>query len=338
MEILTHQGIEFILFLQSLGSWLDAPMLFFSFLGNEDFYLLILPIVFWMIDDRLGLRIGVILMLGTGIDSLVKLAFHSPRPYWLSTQVEAKVTESTFGIPSGHAFNAATVWGMIGAYIKRMWGWIAVGVLIFLIGLSRMYNGVHFPVDVVIGWLLGLAVLWAFLRWEKPVVQWMSHQRLAANIGVVFLISVISIFGAQAIKSTYSEWQIPTQWIENAAVADPSAPPIQPQGLKDIITAAGAFFGLGAGALWLYSRYDYSIQGTWNQRLLRYPLGVIGVLILYFGLGLVFPSGEHLTSYLLRYLRYALVGVWITGMAPWLFLRFNLVGSRDAGQEEGNAP
>jgi hypothetical protein len=51
---------------------------------------------------------------------------------------------------------------------------------------------------------------------------------------------------------------------------------------------------------------------------------VIGLLILWFGLGLVFPRGESILPYILRYLRYVLVGFWVSGGAPWIFYKFNL--------------
>jgi hypothetical protein len=54
-------------------------------------------------------------------------------------------------------------------------------------------------------------------------------------------------------------------------------------------------------------------------------LGLVGVLVLWYGLGLVFPRDEAVIPYILRYLRYALVGGWISAGAPWLFTRLKLV-------------
>ena len=56
----------------------------------------------------------------------------------------------------------------------------------------------------------------------------------------------------------------------------------------------------------------------------RYILGLVGLLILWYGLGLVFPREATFIAYLLRYLRYTLVGAWITAGAPYLFLRLHL--------------
>jgi hypothetical protein len=51
---------------------------------------------------------------------------------------------------------------------------------------------------------------------------------------------------------------------------------------------------------------------------------VIGVLILYLGLGKIFPKTETFIAYLLQYIRYALIGLWISGFAPWLFIKLKL--------------
>ena len=65
-----------------------------------------------------------------------------------------------------------------------------------------------------------------------------------------------------------------------------------------------------------------------GKRALRFVVGLIGVLILWRGLGLVFPDNNDLISYLLRYIRYTFVGFWIAAGAPWLFFRFKLADAK----------
>ena len=60
------------------------------------------------------------------------------------------------------------------------------------------------------------------------------------------------------------------------------------------------------------------------KRALRYLIGLVGILIFWFGLGAIFPRQEEIISYVLRYFRYVLVGFWVSGGAPWVFLRFKL--------------
>jgi hypothetical protein len=83
-------------------------------------------------------------------------------------------------------------------------------------------------------------------------------------------------------------------------------------------------FGLASGAIWLKSRGGFETNGSIGQLILRYLLGLIGVLVLWFGLGQLFPDGEDLLSLALRYLRYALVGFWVSALAPLIFIRLRL--------------
>src|SRR5210317_1943862 len=124
MDGILNSGIPIILWFQSLGDWLLGPMKFFSFLGTEDFYLLVLPLVYWGYDAALGLRLGLMIALTSGINTIFKFAFHLPRPYWVNTDVQALAAETSFGAPSGHAQNALTFWGTWSTYARKAWVWV----------------------------------------------------------------------------------------------------------------------------------------------------------------------------------------------------------------------
>jgi hypothetical protein len=91
-----------------------------------------------------------------------------------------------------------------------------------------------------------------------------------------------------------------------------------------LVSNAGVFFGLAAGWLLLQTKGGFDAGGSWWKRLARFPIGLAGVFVLWYGLGAIFPRGEFLLSYGLRYLRYALVGFWISAPAPWIFIRLGL--------------
>jgi uncharacterized membrane protein YGL010W len=59
-------------------------------------------------------------------------------------------------------------------------------------------------------------------------------------------------------------------------------------------------------------------------------VGAVGILIFYVGLdvlfGLIAPDGEALLPFILRYIRYTLVGAWVSAGAPWIFVRLKLAG------------
>jgi membrane-associated phospholipid phosphatase len=328
MSTLHQIGITFILYLQSLGGWLAPPMKFFTFLGEEQFFLLVMPILYWCVDAALGLRIGIILLLSAGLNDVFKVIFHGPRPFWIDTRVQALRFESSFGIPSGHAQSAAAVWGMLAALINRSWLWIISIAVIFLIGLSRMVLGVHFPTDVLAGWLIGALLVWVALRLETPFRSWMSRFNLWGRILVVLAASLALILLGVLARLSVENWQMPAEWVKNATLAYPDLPPdqkpVDPFNPSGLVTAAGVLFGLGAGALWLAQAGGFEAGGIFWKRVARFLVGLVGVALLYLGLAAILPKGEALFPEILRYARYALVGFWVAGLAPYIFVRIGL--------------
>lgn len=323
MQTLIDSGIAFIIGLQSVGDWLIIPMRFFSYLGTEDFFFLVLPLIYWSIDSALGLRVGLILATSSMFNYMGKLLFAGPRPYWISAHVRALWPETSFGVPSGHAQHAMSVWGIIAAHRKRIWVWVIVGLLIFFIGFSRIFLGAHFPHDVLFGWLAGGVILWAFVRFWDSVAAWLVKKSFAQQALIAFVASMIFIVLGMASVALRSGFEVPALWTDNALLAGTELPaPVDPNG---IFTSAGSFFGLCLGLAWIMSKGGYQASGPLWMRALRYVIGLIGVLILWMGLGEIFPRGDGFLFYTLRFIRYTLVGWWVTGGAPWIFIHFKIV-------------
>jgi len=327
MDSIMNLGEDLIVWLQSLGSWPVKPMEFFSFLGSEEFYLMVAPAILWCWNFSLGLRLGLFLMVNASFNHVFKMIFHGPRPYWADTRVHALATETSFGVPSGHAQNAVVLWGTLAAHVGKRWGWVIAGITIFLIGLSRLVLGMHYPHDVIVGWALGGLMLWIFLEISRPLVNWLISRKTYEQLIAVFAVSLGLILIGLLTEWSMADFYLPTEWIDNATAAHPDVP-IAPLALSGMFTNAGAFFGLAAGAIWLETMGGFSTQGKWWQLILRYLIGVLGVLAIRYGLGAVFPSGEEVGPYILRYLRYALIGVWVTGLAPFLFRKLKLASGK----------
>ena len=325
MDLLSF-GVAWIIAIQSLGAWLEAPMKFFSFLGVQDFFFLVLPLIYWCIDASLGLRVGFILIASASLNGIVKLIFAGPRPYWVSAKVIPFAPELSFGIPSGHAQNAVSVWGIIAARIRKPWAWGAAIALAFLIGFSRWYLGVHFPHDVFVGWLLGALVLWAFIRFTDSVTAWVRSQTLGAQVSTIFIVSLLVIGLGMLSAAHLNGYTFPEEWKTNALRVSNELP--DPVSMEGFVSSAGTFFVLAFGAVWLAARGGYRADGPMGKRALRFVVGLIGILIFWRGLALFLPDNADLISYIFRYLRYSLVGFWVSAGAPWLFFRFKLAQSQ----------
>lgn len=323
MQALWNLEVVITLFLQALGTWLAEPMRLITSMGNETFYMLIMPALYWCVDAALGLRIGLILMFSTALNGDFKLLGRGARPYWFDARVHAFSAETSFGMPSGHAMLSASVWGMLAAQLRRRWvTWTAI-IIIFLIGLSRIYLGVHFTSDVLAGWILGGLLLFVFLRLEKPVLVWLQRRSLAMVILIGVITSLTFLAINLALIATGKNWTMPELWIKNALAAMPNVPP-DPFSVEGAFTTAGTLLGLIIGAAWLFRTRGFNANGSFGQLVLRYLIGVLGVLIFWYGLGKVFPRDATLLAYFLRYVRYTLVGLWVSALAPMVFIRLKL--------------
>ncbi|HNR01933.1 MAG TPA: phosphatase PAP2 family protein [Anaerolineaceae bacterium] len=323
MDALIDFEILFTLFWQNLGSWLEYPMQAFTFLGSELFFLLVMPALYWSIDPVIGFRAGMMLILSGGLNSIFKIFFHTPRPFWIDSDVRAFASETSFGMPSGHSQNSAAIWGVIAGTIRRKWAYIVAILLVFFIGLSRIYLGVHFLHDVLTGWLAGILIILAYLKLEKPVAGWLERKSISAQILISFLFAVSFIFFGYLAQLSAGNWKLPPEWTSLALTAGAEAP--DPFNLEGVITIAGVAFGFTAGYAWWRNRYGiYEIKCSSIKKLARYTFGLLGIVALYFGLSIIFPEEPLLVAAVFRFLRYTLIGLWVTVFAPLFFRLFHL--------------
>jgi membrane-associated phospholipid phosphatase len=328
MNPLISFGLSFVMAFQSLGTWLDVPMKIFSFLGSENFFLIFMPLVYWSIDSALGIRLWFITMAGAILNQYFKMPMHGSRPSWVSTNLRALASETGFGVPSGHAEMGIGLWGMVAAYYRKTWVWIAAVLLVFFVGLSRIYVAVHFPHDVLVGWILGLITLWAFVKFWEPVEARVRVMSLWNQIGLAFMASLAMVLLGVLIFFLSRNIVLPPEWITNAALNGIDAPDPFTFSMETLITSTATLFGACSGLAWIARRGGFSASGPLWKRVARFVVGLIGVLVLYAGLKAIFPSGDTFVPYLFRYIRYTFIGFWVAGGAPWTFGKLNLTDSK----------
>lgn len=317
MDALYQFGIGLIQSLQTLSPALDSLMNGMTFLGRIEFYLVIIPLIYWSFDRRIGVRALLILIYTDFVSSSFKLFLHQPRPYWIS-DVKALSLEPSYGIPSSHASNTLAVGGYLASHVKNNWFWSLLIILLILIGVSRLYHGVHFPQDVLFGWLIGYIVLWGFLKWESKVRDWLDDKSLLIQIGLGLIDSLLIVLIGFIIRFTIADTPDPLSYNSYSADA---------RSLTHFFTLAGAAFGTYAGYLFMrrYARFD--AKGAWGKRIVRFMVGILGLLLIYFGLDIAFASiapDESTLGFVLRYIRYGLATFWATFLAPLVFLKTKL--------------
>lgn len=309
---------------QSLGDWLFYPMRFFSFLGDEEFYLFVMPAIFWCFDSRLGLKLGLLLMLSNGVNGMFKFLFHSPRPFWVNDKVVAYVHETSFGLPSGHSQNAVAMWGYFASITKKNWlRWVFISVFV-LIGLSRIFLGAHFILDVVVGWIIGGVLVFLFIYLDKKYGQKIADWSKAKQIGGGFLVSVLMVLIPILLIGINSNWEFNPDHSQNINRVFEGVTP-NPFSISGVLTAGGAWFGLVVGVVLIADKIPLGkISTSTNRKIVRFIIGLIGVMILYAGLKIIFPADIAYLSEFLRYFRYFLIGLWISAGAPFVFKKLSL--------------
>ena len=318
MDIVNQAELVVNLFLQSFGSMLQSFMSIITELGGQIFYILFMPTIYWCVDAWAGLRIGVMLLSSAAFNSFFKVLLKGPRPYWISDKIVPGGHESSCGIPSGHTMNSTAVWGQSALETKNRKASLAAGVMVLLIAVSRLVLGVHFLSDVLLGLLLGVLLLLAFSKLQKPLGAWLRKQSLKSQLLLAFFSSLFIIGLNAMVIALSSDWQMPADWAARAGDVDPLS-------LEGALMTGGLWFGMLGGFAWLRERRGViqSNFGTW-QRVLRYLVGIAGVIAMYAGLGSLFPKDLGLISAILRYFRYFLIGIWIACLSPLLFEKMKI--------------
>jgi membrane-associated phospholipid phosphatase len=299
-------------------------MILVSALGTEEFYLAILPLIYWCINKRLGKFLGYVFLLSVMINTMVKGIFRQPRPFWIDPSLGLGIEES-YGLASGHTQSAATVYFLLAGWYKKWWLWLVAVVMVFLMGLSRIYLGAHFLQDVLSGALLAMLVLIGAAVWQQYFTAGFEKRILGRRLLVLLSIPIVltAVFAGVMLIIGAPDLSVP--WAAYVPGADAAA-------REGMATSLGAMLGFGAGVLFEGSRIRFHTAGSVWQRVARYVLGIAITLALWAGLDAIFPAEPEWLALPLRVLRYFVVLLWVTYFAPWVFVKLKLA-TADAESE-----
>jgi membrane-associated phospholipid phosphatase len=298
LERLLPWGIQVILVIQAHtgGIW-DTIVRGISFLGTEYFFIFLAPLLLWCVDKRHGVRLAVFFLISAYLNLIFKALFAIPRPFLVSSLVQAKEAARGYAFPSGHAQNAATAWLFLAYTFRKRWLTVLGVILIVLIAFSRIYLGVHYPQDTIAGVLFGAVLMILYARLLNPLETWIARLGRGWQIGGVILIALLMAL---------------------SLLSD-----------DDALSAAGTLLGFGVG--YILEERSIAFQpraGNWAG-VARMVVGLILIGLAYGGLKVVLPSqGAREFVALMRILRYACVGLSISLIGPWLFVKLRLASTR----------
>ena len=282
-------GIEILRYLSQFRSpGVNALFLAFSGLGSTVGYLILFCILWWGVSWKLGAKLFAALVLSVTLNAVIKDWVAQPRPF-VYADIESVTRPGEFGFPSGHAQHAALVWSLLAAHFRKRRLTVFAAAMVFFIGFSRVHLGVHFPTDVLFGWLLGGILAIAYLRWSGPSIDWAS--RLSFERQMLLALGVPMILMAL-------------------------------HGTRTTAMALGALAGALSGLVLARRQSLYHDEEPAPTRRERLFVGLIGLPAVYLALMALSPEETSRFYYLYLWMRFAIIGCWVSYLVPKLVAIF----------------
>ncbi|HEX3002284.1 MAG TPA: phosphatase PAP2 family protein [Methanoregula sp.] len=233
-------------------------------LDSTPWYLILIAVLFLGFHPRHGLRLAVLIGLTAGLNEALKLAWHLPRPYWISSQVIAFSGHSSFGFPSGAAMYGAAAYGYIASVVRRWWVVVVCLILLVSTCFVRIIGGVHFLPDVLGGLLFGFVLLILFLVTEARIAAYFRRlSRSGRWIGMILLSSIPIVLVIPAYASV-AGWELPASWAETAFLQ--TGQMIDPVAIRYAWGGAGIILGSLAGYEVLMAQGGWEPpEGFWQK-------------------------------------------------------------------------
>lgn len=293
---------------------LNELMLVITRFGEETALLVIALIVFWCIDKRQGYYILGVGLLGTMANQVLKLLCRVPRPWVLDKSFtileEAREAATGYSFPSGHTQTAVGTFGALAVTTKQKVVRTICIVIAVLVPISRMYVGVHTLLDVTVGAVMALALVFLL----KKVVY--------GNEGKYIPVMLVAMVGISVAFLLFAElWPFPAD-MDAANLAS---------GLKNAYTMIGCTVGLLLCYALDKKYIQFSVKAVWWVQILKVVLGLAVVLLVKEGLRSPLDAlfAGHLAA---RAVRYFLIVVVAGVLWPLSFGLLARLGNRKKGE------
>ncbi len=289
MNDLVQWGLQIVQWVQSFRNPLfDQFFLSINLLGDEDFYLLFLPVLFWYVEKKLAVRMGVLFLFSLFTNQFLKDFFAAPRPYQVDARLYAPVQQPGYGLPSAHAQGTVTVWGYLATQFRKQFWWVLAFAIPPVVSIGRMYLGDHFPQDVAAGLALGALFVAGYLVLEPRASLWLASLRPSVQIALVLIVTLVLAalnFNIDASK------------------------------------LIGTFLGFCTSLIFELKWVGFDVRAVWWKQLVKLALGLAIAFALRLGLKAILPP-----TALFNFMRYAVIGIWVGIGAPWVFVAMRLAG------------
>jgi hypothetical protein len=265
-------------------------------LGSTGAYILLLPFVYWCVDEKKGLHLGTMLLIAVWVNLSLKLLLNQPRPFFDGYDPSVgMISERLGGFPSGHAQNTLVMLTVIASWLAKKWAYIAAACICLLVGFSRLYLGVHFPTDVIGGWLIGGVLLAVYFLANRRIEALIARGGFRGGVYASAALAFVMILYRPSVE---------------------------------LLMPGGMILGLGAGYCLCKEYFNFSASALSGRTgifrpltlLVRFLLGMTVFALLYVASGKVMGGMDNSGNYqLVVFLRFVLLSLWISAGAPWLF-------------------
>lgn len=251
-------------FLQGFSSpFLDRIFEIITITAEENFIIVLAAVLLWCVNKELGYKLGFICLTGNGLNSGIKHFFQVSRPIGIDGIRSLRVETATgTSFPSGHTQGSTTLWTTLMINVKKKPLYIFGTIIFILVGISRMYLGVHWPTDIIGGILIG--ILWAVL-----ISKLFNYCKQTKKIFLLLVVIIPLLAGLSFIHE------------------------------KDYIVSCGAISGFYLGYILEDKYIQYDTRASMIVQILKFLIGIAVLLGLKIGLKLVLPPS--LISDFVRY-------------------------------------